>query len=86
MSEQAAQLERVTKAIKNAILAFFAERVETGESKFYADDLRMYVETHLEDHPVAPGSPDRVMRHLRQHGELNYRVLSRPSSLYEVIA
>jgi hypothetical protein len=77
--EQQENLERVTSRIARAILDFCS-----CHQRFYAEELRAYVirETGI----AAPGSADRVLRHLRQSGRLNYRVLSRRESLYEMIS
>jgi hypothetical protein len=76
--EQQANLERVSSRIALAILRF------CGAHKFFhADDLRKAVirETGI----AAPASADRILRHLRQRGKLDYRVLDRRASYYEVL-
>lgn len=74
---QAAQLARVSSNIEKSIIAF-CERRRT----FHGDELRQWVAV---DTNVAPASPDRVLRLLRKKKVLNYRVLSRSQSLYEMI-
>lgn len=80
---QAEHLERVTVRIGAAILAFCRDHRERGR-RFYMDELRAFVEAHAGS--VAPASPDRVLRQLRQSGRVQYRVVSRRESLYEVVA
>lgn len=72
-------LERVQARIGEAILAFRAHTDRTITWRM--DTLRRFVEARVG--PVAPASPDRVLRALRAEGRLNYRVVSRRSSLYE---
>lgn len=79
MSEQDQHLSRVRERIAAAIVEFSSNRKE-----FFADELRAYVTQKVER--VAPGSPDRVLRDLRQKGVLNYRVISRSKSRYELLA
>lgn len=75
---QGAHLSRAKLRLRRAILEFCA-----AHARFRADELRAFVARQAG--PAAPGSADRVLRALRQDGELNYRVLSRRESLYEVI-
>lgn len=77
-STQAEHLDRVSVRIGRAIVAFCAE-----QGLFHADDLRAYVTANVGI--VAPGSADRILRDLRQRGCLNYRVVNRRDSLYEMI-
>jgi hypothetical protein len=76
--EQQEQLERVSARIARPIITFCKEH-----KRFHADELRRYVVAEIG--VTAPGSADRVLRDLRQQGRLNYRVVSRRESLYEVI-
>ena len=71
-------LERVRSRIQRAVIGFC-----DTHPRFHADELRRYVirETGV----AAPASSDRVLRDLRQKGRLDYRVVSRRESLYEVI-
>lgn len=48
------------------------------------DELRRYVGRELEE-AIAPDSPGRILRQLRQQGVLNYAVVSRRQSLYRVV-
>lgn len=76
--EQAEQLERVSARIARPILVFCK-----AHKRFHADELRRFVVSQVG--VAAPGSADRVLRDLRQQGRLNYVVVSRRESLYEVI-
>ena len=71
-------LDRVSDRIAGAITAFLASR-----DTFTADELRRAVRERCGE--VAPGSPDRVLRDLRQRGVVAYEVVSRKASLYRVI-
>ena len=74
-------LDAVSSRIGRAILDFCAG--VAGE-EFHADDLRRHVTAAIG--VCAPGSADRVLRHLRQKGALDYVVLNRKASLYRLIA
>jgi hypothetical protein len=76
--EQQENLERVSSRIERAILGFCREHRE-----FHADDLRRAVITATGI--AAPASADRILRLLRQRGKLDYRVVNRRESLYEVM-
>ncbi|KKL12521.1 hypothetical protein LCGC14_2534910 [marine sediment metagenome] len=51
---------------------------------FYMEDLRRFVERRL-DGAIAPDSPGRILRQLRQQKLLNYKIVSRRQSLYRVV-
>lgn len=78
--EQDENLERVKDRIGNATIEFFEDEKRT---EFFADELRRFVIAHVGK--IAPGSPDRVMRDLRQRGVIDYEVVSRRHSLYRII-
>jgi hypothetical protein len=82
MSEQDDNLERVSKRIASAIYEFFAWRVRTDQLEFHAEDMRRWVIRTVG--MVAPGSPDRVMRDLKQKGFIYYDNVDRPNSLYRI--
>ena len=75
--EQAENLERVSSRIGRAIVNFCREH-----RQFHADELRRAVvrETGI----AAPASADRILRQLRQQGKLDYVVIDRRGSFYEV--
>ncbi len=78
---QKKNLARARDRIAPLIRAFWKERREGG-GEFHADDLRDYVRTHL---PAAPASPDRILRAMRQDGEIDYVVLNRKASHYRFV-
>ena len=82
MSEQEENLERVTARIGSAIQRFFLIKGEGGNREFFVEDLRRYVISEVGI--IAPASPDRIMRNLRQKGIINYTVLSRSESYYRI--
>ena len=77
--DQQENLERVSSRIARAVLAFCEVH-----RRFHAEELRKFVirETGIS----APGSADRILRDLRKRGLIDYRVLSRRGSYYEVLA
>jgi hypothetical protein len=77
--EQRENLERVATRVGAAIIAF----CETHR-RFHAEELRTAVirATGI----AAPASADRILRELRQRGVIDYRVVDRRASLYEVIS
>ena len=70
-------LDRVRDRIGDAILDF-SRKVE---GQWHMDELRRYVIRNVG--VVAPASPDRILRALRQEGLVNYVVVSRRGSLYQ---
>lgn len=82
MGEQKSQLDRVAQNIEHLVLRFFSERILSGGTYFHLSDLSEYVAAETQ---VAPGSPDRIMRSLRRKGLLDYRVVNRGKSLYQVV-
>jgi len=79
MTANAPHLARVSARISEAIVAFCRARVG---KEFFADDLRRYVTAQVG--AVAPGSADRILRALRQGGEVDYVVVDRAASKYRV--
>ena len=79
--EQAKNLDRVSGRLAAAIVDFFNSR---RERTFHNVDLLAYVRESVGD--VAPDSPGRVMRMLRREKRINYVVVSRSESLYEIIS
>ena len=73
---QEIELSRVGDRIRGYILQFSREHPQ----EFHAEDLRRFVRRL--DPAIAPGSPDRVLRAMRQRGELNYQIVNRSQSLY----
>lgn len=79
MTEQSENISRVRAAIAAHIVQFIDERINT---EFYVDELRRYVAGKV---PVAPASPDRILRLLRQAGTINYVVTNRAKSKYKAL-
>jgi hypothetical protein len=79
VSEQQANLDRVSARIRPAVKEFCLSRI--GQ-QFHVEELTSYVRAKT---TVAPGSPDRILRDLRQQGEIDYEVVSRSKSLYRVL-
>ena len=80
MSGNQEYLDLVSERIGAAVIKFC--EIVCGKT-FFADDLRKYVRSVVGE--VAPGSPDRILRDLRQKGKLGYRVVSRRESIYEAL-
>jgi hypothetical protein len=84
--DQASHLHRVTSktsaATTSAATAEFFAKLEVGAT-FHAQELRDHVAAQV---LTAPASPDRVMRKLRQVGEINYELVDRRGSLYRKLA
>lgn len=70
--------KRVSLRISEVIIEYINDN-----PRFHMESLREYISRSVGW--IAPGSPDRILRSLRQQGKLNYRVLSRKDSLYQVI-
>jgi hypothetical protein len=78
MNTQHENLGRVSDRIREAILDFCR-----AHATFFAEELRNYTAERCGK--IAPGSADRVLRDLRQSGKLDYKVLNRRKSHYQVI-
>jgi hypothetical protein len=74
-------IEGATNVVSDAVLRFFERRTEEGRRTFYADDLRRFVAMRA---TVAQGTPDRILRSLRKAGKLNYSLINRAKSLYQI--
>ncbi len=72
--------DRVKQAIRQHIIAFAS--AHTGRH-FHMDDLTRYVRAQV---PTAPDSAGRILRALRQDGVIDYRLVSRHDSEYEILA
>lgn len=80
MGEQQEHLDRVGARIEAHINTFCGTIGVHGQ--FHMEDLLKYV---LAKEPVAPDSPGRVLRNMRQRGLLDYEVINRRDSLYKLI-
>ncbi len=79
MSAQSTQLKRVNSRIGECVLEFC--RLYAGKD-FHASDLSTWVSNRV--NRVAPGSADRILRHLRSMGIVSYTVVSRGGSFYHI--
>lgn len=82
LSPQTENLERVSQRIGPHVEEFCKQRIERGATVFFADELREYIQSAAGG---APDSASRILRDLRSKGRINYRVISRADSLYEVV-
>jgi hypothetical protein len=55
-----------------------------GKRMFRMQELTEFVSDGVDGY-VAPDSPGRILRLLKQQGKLNYRLMSRSDSLYSVL-
>ena len=74
------QLNRVALNLNQAIVEFWAKRVDAEEPRFTSTELRQHVQHY--NYGTAPASADRVLRMLRTKGLVNYAVINRGKSLY----
>jgi|SRR5580765_7822071 len=77
--EQQENIARVRSRIGKAVQTFVLAKAKETDQSFHAEELRAAVEAVA---PGAPGSPDRILRDLRQRGFINYAVVNRAASLY----
>lgn len=73
------ELKRVRHNIADLILTFCRTR---QAPVFFMRDLHDYI---LAASQIAPASADRVLRDLRARGLVNYRVIHRRNSQYELL-
>lgn len=78
------ELVRVRGKIGTAVLAFLKGRIKDGNRTFYINELQKFVEGFVLSGAIAPASPDRVLRNLRQRGEVDYELLDRSNAEYRV--
>jgi len=81
MSQQQ-ELTRVKQSIGRLVEEFVMNRLQTGQPRFHMEDLHAYI---LAQVLTAPASTDRILRQLRLDGKINYRVINRAESCYEII-
>ena len=65
-----------------AVLAFWGQRVDSEDPTFTATQLRFYVQNNYTG-KTSPSSADRILRMLRQKGQLDYTVENRGRSIYK---
>lgn len=71
-----ADITRVNNATAKHI-----EKFVGTHNEWHVEELRKFVFDNVGGY-VAPASPDRILRDLRQKGRVNYIVVSRAKSLY----
>jgi hypothetical protein len=82
--------------IAQVILSFYSSKLSEqnngGTGSFNIVELRTVVQIFLADHfhdhavePVKNDSVDRILRNLRQKNQVNYVVLNRNASIYQVL-
>lgn len=79
MTTQTTQLKRVRSLIGDLVMDFCSCRVG---KEFYGWELATFVMDRVTH--VAPGSPDRILRDLRQSGAVEYTIVSKAQSRYYV--
>ena len=82
MNEQEDNLDRVKNAIGDQVEAFIKDRWASGKLMFFIKELHDYIAARLE---IAPASPQRILQQLRLEGKINYVVLDRRASKYQVV-
>lgn len=80
MSEQQENIERVRQKISPKILEFCRLRLHSNPL-FHMKELTDFVQAQV---GVAPDSPGRILRLLRQAGHINYTVIDRKNSTYQL--
>lgn len=84
METHAQNLERVVVKIGPVVLAFCRQILIDGRPRFSMRELTAYVRRCVGE--IAPDSPGRTLRELRKSGALNYELVSRKASLYQLSA
>ncbi len=82
MTENSTELARVGGDLGDTILAFVTDRLASRKPQFHMFDLLEHVAG--KGHVVAPDSPGRILRLLKGAGRVDYNVVNRSSSLYEL--
>ena len=86
---QTAEINRVKKKISDLILEFYHERIlaipvegQPDPCLFYANDLAEYMNKQIPN--TTFDSASRILRDMRQCGQLDYEVVKRSESLYRL--
>lgn len=80
--EQPENLRRVRADIGPTVVAFWTTCLASSVPTFTTAQLVRYVAMK---HPMAPDSPSRILRALKQAGAVNYVVVNRAASLYKAL-
>lgn len=83
VADSLTERRRVAGVVQNAVLEFFRLRERNAAPEFHMGDLTRYVADRV---ATAPDSAGRIMRALAAAGRLDYELVSRPRSLYRVLA
>lgn len=81
VATQPRELARCRSAVAPVILDFWKSRGIGAQ--FHMSELTEFVRRRT---PIAPDSAGRILRDMRQAGEINYRVIDRRRSLYRIEA
>ena len=81
--EQEENIERVKSRIERPIMLFAAAVMRRRDPTFHMEDLRTWVRRSVTH--IAPDSPGRILRLLRQANRLDYKVISRRDSHYKLL-
>lgn len=81
MSQQQANLNRVFGAISSLVQRFCCELWDSGRREFVMRDLHDFIAANS---PIAPASPDRILREARLRGSIGYEVIDRAKSRYRL--
>jgi hypothetical protein len=79
---QRENIARVYQRIAPGIIEFF--RTHGPGARFHVEELRAWIEARFPN--TAPDSAGRIMRDLREHQIIDYTVINRRASLYEITA
>lgn len=81
--QQQLNLTRVRAKLEPWLVAFYEHRLAGGFPEFTSKHLSEWVRKSVPD--VAPESPQRVLRHLRDVGVVNYECVNRRQSRYRFL-
>jgi hypothetical protein len=88
-TEQARELARVQRSLAERVYDFCREVYRQNPPRFHLVDLQQHLAPKETDedtaHRGAPDSPSRILRLLRQELRLDYTVVNRRASLYELL-
>lgn len=80
-SGQAENLARVSERLNGAVLDFCRRVLARNDRTFHIEELRAFV-VDLKLGAIAPDSPGRIMRLLKQKKRIDYVVVNRRQSSY----
>ena len=78
------ELDRVKSRLARPIVEWCKFCLRRRDGRFQSEELYHYIDCKVRPRP-APGSADRILRELRRQGLIDYRVVNRRASLYEVL-